>query len=148
MKERSCSLSLEAERQPPDVQIFFVKDINPRKPNRTLAMLTKHGPSRYSLDDLTPQERTELWTAAIAKAREIWGDDWAVAYNGDKVRTQCHPHIHIGKLNSAAKLEEFLLAKSPAEIPPPRGAGIWIYGDGKKLRVHTGEQITETALVR
>ena len=148
MQSRSCSLSLEADRQPPNVHVFFVKDINPRKPNRTLAMLTKHGPERYTLDDLTAPERTELWTAAIAKARELWGEDWAVAYNGDKVRTQCHPHIHIGMLNDAAKQEKYLLVDSPAGIPPPRGSGIWIYGQGQKLRVHTGEQITETALVR
>jgi diadenosine tetraphosphate (Ap4A) HIT family hydrolase len=144
--ERRCSLSNEAAKQPPEPDVFFLKDINPRKANRTLALPRQEG--RYRLDDLTPAERTRLWSAAIEKARELWGDDWAVAYNGDEVRTQCHIHLHIGKLNSAAKLSEFLEVKSPAEIPAPQGKGIWIYGDGRKIRVHTGEQITETALVR
>lgn len=148
MLARSCSLSLEAEKHLGAATVFFVKDINPRKANRTLAMLKAHGPGRYTLDDLTPEERTTLWSAAIAKAKELWGSDWAVAYNGDQVRTQCHPHVHIGKLNAAAKLERFLRVRNASRIPSPAGKGIWIYGDGEILRVHTGEQITETALVR
>ena len=28
----------------------------------------------------------------------MWGDEWGVAYNGERVRTQCHMHLHIGKL--------------------------------------------------
>lgn len=146
--ERRCSLSNEATKQPPEPDVFFLKDINPRKANRTLALPRKEGPGRYRLDDLTHAERTRLWSAAIEKARELWGDDWAVAYNGDEVRTQCHIHLHIGKLNSAAKLSTFIEVKSPAEIPAPNGKGIWIYGHGAKIRVHAGEQITETALVR
>lgn len=148
LSERRCSLSNEAAQQPPEPDVFFLKDINPRKPNRTLALPRREGPGRYRLDELTPVERTRLWSAAIEKAKELWGDDWAVAYNGDEVRTQCHIHLHIGKLNSAARLTEFSEVKSPAEIPAPNGKGIWIYGDGATIRVHTGEQITETALVR
>lgn len=148
LAERRCSLSNEATKQPPEPDVFFLKDINPRKANRTLALPRKEGPGRYRLDDLTHAERTRLWSAAIEKARELWGDDWAVAYNGDEVRTQCHIHLHIGKLNSAAKLSTFIEVNSPAEIPAPNGKGIWIYGHGAKIRVHTGEQITETALVR
>ncbi|MDX2178831.1 MAG: hypothetical protein SFV18_04500 [Bryobacteraceae bacterium] len=148
LAQRQCSLSNEAEKQPPMPPVFFLKDINPRKANRTLALPRTHGPGRYSLDQLTPAERTQLWSAAIAKAKELWGGEWAVAYNGDRVRTQCHIHIHIGKLNSAARLSEFLEVASPAQIPAPIGNGIWIYGAGGKLRVHTGEQITETALIR
>lgn len=143
--ERRCSLSSEAAKQPPEPDVFFLKDINPRKANRTLALPRKEA---YRLDDVTPAERTRLWSAAIEKARELWGEDWAVAYNGDEVRTQCHIHLHIGKLNSAAKLSTFVEVRSPAEIPAPNGKGIWIYGDGAKIRVHAGEQITETALVR
>lgn len=146
--ERRCSLSDEAAKQPKEPDVFFLKDINPRKANRTLALPRREGPGRYRLDDLTPAERTRLWSAAIEKARELWGDEWAVAYNGDEVRTQCHIHLHIGKLNSAAKLSSFVEVRSPAEIPAPNGRGIWIYGDGAKIRVHTGEHITETALVR
>lgn len=148
MTHRTCSLSSEAEKRPADAGHFFVKDINPRKPNRTLALPRRNGPGLYSMDGLSAAERTKLWSAAITKAKELWGDDWAVAYNGDKVRTQCHIHIHIGKLNTAARVAKFLEVSSPAAIPAPKGAGIWIYGHGKKLRVHAGEQITETALIR
>jgi diadenosine tetraphosphate (Ap4A) HIT family hydrolase len=148
LTRRECSLSNEAEKQPAGISHFFLKDINPRKPNRTLALPRQHGPGRYSLDQLTKEERTALWTAAITKARELWGSDWAVAYNGDKVRTQCHIHIHIGRLNAAARLERFLAIKRPEQIPAPKGNGIWIYQSEGTLRVHMGEQITETALVR
>lgn len=145
LTQRQCSLSNEALRQPPDSRVFFLKDINPRKPNRTLALPKEPA---YRLDDLTHPERTSLWSAAIAKASELWGNDWAVAYNGDEVRTQCQIHLHIGKLNSAAKLSDFVVVKDPSQIPAPNGKGIWIYPDAGKLRVHVGEQITETALVR
>ncbi len=147
MQRRECSLAGVANRQPPDETIFFVRDINPRKPNRTLA-LPRHTAGAYTLDKLPPELRTALWTAAIEKARSLWGEDWAVAYNGDKVRTQCHVHLHIGKLNSAAKLEQFREISHPREIPNPEGHGIWIYQAGRKLRVHEGEQTTETALLR
>ncbi len=145
-QRRECSLSNEAEKRPPAPGVFFLKDINPRKPNRTLALPRQLG--HYRLDDLTPAERTRLWTAAIEKARELWGDDWAVAYNGDKVRTQCHIHLHIGKLNSGAKRSGFLEVSSPSKIPAPASGGVWIYPSGRKFRVFLGEQTTETALVR
>ncbi len=148
LSRRECSLFQEATKADPQAEVFFLKDINPRKPNRTLAMPRHHAPGRYTLDALSAKERAAVWTAAIRKARELWGDSWAVAYNGDQVRTQCQPHIHIGKLNTAAKLAKFQVVRTPAEIPAPQGKGIWIYADGKRLRVHWGEQITETALVR
>lgn len=148
MESRTCSLSREADKQAPELEVFFLKDINPRKPNRTLALPRQQGPKRYTLDQLSPEERTKIWSEAIEKARFLWGEDWAVAYNGDDVRTQCHVHVHIGKLNSAAKVSSFVEVSSPAQIPASNGKGIWIYGNGKKLRVHHGEQITETALIR
>lgn len=148
LKQRSCSLSMEAEKQPLQPEVFFLKDINPRKPNRTLALPRHNGPANYTMDQISHQQRTRLWTEAIQKARELWGDHWAVAYNGDEVRTQCHIHLHIGKLNSGAKISKFTEVSSPSEIPAPRGKGIWIYPAGKKLRVHHGDRITETALVR
>ncbi|MCX6593771.1 MAG: hypothetical protein NTZ56_19830 [Acidobacteria bacterium] len=149
LEERTCSLTKEAVKQASTAEpVFFLKDINPRKANRTLALPRKTAKGAYTLDHYSAQERTELWTAAIAKAKSLWGDNWAVAYNGDKVRTQCQVHIHIGKLNTAAKLSKFSVVSRPSQIPAPQGAGIWIYSQGGKLRVHTGEQITETALVR
>ena len=98
MKERPCSLCAEVEKEPADVRIVFRKDINPHKPNRTLVMPRAHAPGAHELSQYTAEQRTELWTAAIQKGKEIWGDGWGVAYNGDGVRTQCHAHLHVSRL--------------------------------------------------
>lgn len=148
LKERVCSLCNEAEKQPGDVRVFFLKDINPRKPNRWLALPRAHSEGPHNIEDLSPAERTELWTAAIAKARELWGDEWGIAYNGVKVRTQCHFHIHIGKLLQGIETNRKVVVRHPSQIPVKAGEGVWIHPAGKMLHVHLGEQITETALLR
>ena len=148
MSVRQCSLCVEAEKHPADARIFFLKDINPRKPNRWLALPRFHGHGKHELADLTPAERTELWTAAIVKAKELWGDEWGVAYNGNKVRTQCHAHVHIGKLLKGVESGQVLVVRSPAEIPSPGESGLWIHPHGKGLHVHVNEQTTETVLLR
>jgi CDP-diacylglycerol pyrophosphatase len=145
---RQCSLCKEAEKQAGDVHIFFLKDINPRKPNRWLALPRMHGSAMHHLHDITPAERTRLWTAAIAKAKEMWGDEWGLAYNGEKVRTQCHTHLHIGKLIKGLETENFQVISQPSEIPAPPGEGLWIHPAGDKFHVHLGEQTTETVLLR
>lgn len=149
MKARQCSLCAEAEKQPTDTPVFFLKDANPRKPNRWLALPRVHAPGNHALEDLTPREQAGIWAAAIEKAKELWGDRWGLAYNGSKVRTQCHAHIHIGRLIQA-KIEtaRFVVVKSPAEIHVPKGEGVWIHPQGTRLHVHLGEQTTETVLVR
>ena len=63
-----------------------------------LILPRRHAEGSHSLEGLTAGERTALWTAAINKGRELWGDNWGVAYNGEERRTQCHTHLHIGKL--------------------------------------------------
>jgi CDP-diacylglycerol pyrophosphatase len=149
MNARQCSLCREAEKQPPDVDFFYLKDNNPRKPNRWLVLPRAHREGNHPLADMTPEERTTLWTAAIRKGRELFGDDWAVAYNGDLVRTQCHTHIHIGKLVPGVETRDFIAVNGPADIPPPRdGEGLWIHPDGNRLHVHRGEQTCETVLLR
>jgi len=75
-----CGLCREAENQPASPAVFFLKDINPRKPNRWLALPRPHA---HSLPEMSSQARLELWTAAIAKANSLWGDDWGLAVNGD-----------------------------------------------------------------
>jgi hypothetical protein len=147
---RQCALCREAEKQPPDVKVFFLKDANPMKANRWLALPRKHTPGAHLLSEMTPQERTELWTAAIEKAKSLWGEDWGVAINGDEVRTQCHTHIHIGKLIKGADIEtdNFVVVSGPAQIPVPVNEGFWIHPAGNKLHVHKGEQRTETVLFR
>ncbi len=149
MAERQCSLCGVAEKQPADVPVFIVKDINPRKPNRWLALPRAHGAAAHHLHEMTAAARTELWTVAIARSREIFGDQWGVAYNGEQVRTQCHTHIHLGRFNPLAEQSKgFIVISRLSDIPAPPGAGIWIHPVGKKMHVHTGEQTVETVLVR
>jgi len=145
---RECALCREAEKQPPDIQVFFIKDASPRKPNRWLAMPRSHVLGSHPLHDMPADERTALWTAAIAKATELWGDEWGLAYNGEDVRSQCHTHIHIGKLLKGVERDNFIVVKKPSQIPAIPGEGVWVHPVGKKLHVHTGEQICETVLMR
>jgi len=142
-------LCAEAEKQPASVVIFFLPDTNPRKHNRLLALPREHSPGLHRIADLTPSTRAALWREAIGKAKSLWGDNWGVAYNGDRVRTQCHVHIHIGKMIPGVEWGEFKEVSGPEEIPIPDVDGFWIHAtaDGK-LHVHTGEQVTETVLLR
>jgi len=148
MQKRECSLCREADKQPPNVEIFFLKDANPRKPNRWLVLPRVHGTVGHPLSELTPKLRAALWKAAIAKGKELWGNDWGLAYNGDLVRTQCHGHIHIGKLLKGLAPGKTIIVSRVEDIPVPKGDGLWVQPHGGKLMVHYGEIITETALLR
>jgi hypothetical protein len=98
---------------------------------------------------MNSEERAELWTAAIRKAKSLFGDGWAVAYNAPSVQTQCHVHLHIGKLIPGLETSHFITAANGDEIPvPASGEGYWIHPAGGGLHVHTGEQVTETVLER
>jgi len=149
MAARECGLCREAEKQPAQPAFFFLKDINPRKPNRWLILPRAHGKGPHALADMTPADRTAFWTAAIAKAKELWGEQWGLAMNGDDSRTQCHLHAHIGKLLEGVETRNLVVVDGPAQIPVPTdGSGLWIHPDKGKLHVHLGEQITETVLMR
>ena len=149
LEERQCSLTREALAQPATPPVFFLKDINPSKPNRWLALPRAVRKDLHSLADMTAEERLHFWTEAIRKAREMWGDEWGLAVNGDHVRTQCQPHAHIGKFLRAAESEGFTVVDGPSQIPVPRdGAGLWVHQHGGKLHVHTGDDLTETVLLR
>ena len=141
-----CSLCREAERQTDEM--FFLKDVNPRKPNRMLLLPRVHAPGGHPLDALSKEFQTRFLKAAIAKGKELWGDGWGVAYNHEKVRTQCHGHIHIGKLLQGLAPGKFYDVESVEEIRFPERGGIWIHPAGGKFRVHYGEEITETVLLR
>ncbi len=149
LEARECALCREAEAQPAEPPVFFLKDTNPRKPNRTLALPRAHGKGQNALADMEPLQRQQLWSAAIEKARSIWGEEWGLAINGETARTQCHAHIHIGKLLQGVETPQFVVVKGPAQIPVPTdGSGMWVHPDGGKLHVHLNEQITETVLLR
>jgi diadenosine tetraphosphate (Ap4A) HIT family hydrolase len=146
MAERECSLCREAEKQPLDPPVFFLKDINPRKPNRWLALPRAH---THNFADMTPAARLVFWTAAIQKAHELFGDSWGLACNGDQSRTQCHAHAHIGRLRADVETQNFVLVNGPGDIPVPHdGSGFWIHPVAGQLHVHMGDQITETVLER
>src|SRR5690348_5593216 len=65
---RECSLCRVADAQPAEPAFFFVKDVNPNKPNRLLALPRSHGRNPQDLSGMTPGQRTAYWNAAIAKA--------------------------------------------------------------------------------
>ncbi len=127
MEARACGLCREAEKQPPGGLLFFLKDNNPRKPNRWLALPRAHAPGMHDVADLKPKQRAEFWRATVEKAREIWGDDWGLAVNGDGVRTQCHGHIHVGRLLQGVETPTFLVVSGPAQVPLPKDdGGLWV----------------------
>lgn len=145
---RQCSLTKLADEQPLDIKVFIIPDANKSKPNRLLALPREQSPGMQRIADLTPDQRVALWTKAIEVAKEKWGDRWGIAYNGDNVRTQCHVHIHIGKLIEGVEAGDFIVVDGPAQIPVPGVDGYWIHPVNGKLHVHTGEQICETVLLR
>ncbi|MCC6295003.1 MAG: hypothetical protein IT164_20290 [Bryobacterales bacterium] len=149
MARRECSLCVEAEKHPEDKGVFLLKDINPRKPNRWLALTRRHTGGAHALQDLTRGERVALLKAAVEKGRALFGEEWGIAYNSWRVRTQCHAHLHIGKLLRGLAPGNYVDVARIEEIPTPKGdSGFWIHAVGTKFRVHYGEDITETALLR
>jgi len=148
MQARNCSLCVEAEKQPQSVEFFLLKDINPRKPNRWLALPRMHAPGAHELRDYPKPVRDKLWRFAVQAAREKFGEDWGIAYNGSQVRTQCHMHLHIGRFARAAENSRFIFVRRVEDIPAPEEGGLWVHPVPGGFHVHLGEQITETALVR
>ncbi len=146
MAQRECGLCREAEKQPQDTLVFFLKDINPNKPDRWLALPRSHA---HTLADLSASSRLALWETAIQKARDLWGGEWGIAANSDSRRTQCHVHLHIGKLLENAETDRFVVVDDAAAIPvPENGGGLWIHPVGGKLHVHLGEDAAELVLMR
>jgi CDP-diacylglycerol pyrophosphatase len=148
LSARECSLCGEAEKQPAGPAYFFLKDRNPNKPNRMLALPRLHGKKPQDLAGMTTDERTAYWTAAIAKARELWGDGWALAINSLERRTQCHMHIHIDRLIPGSEDERFVEVDGPAQIPLPADReGLWVHPTPEgKLHAHHGIDAPELLL--
>jgi hypothetical protein len=146
----NCSLCEVAEKGTGPLPVLFVKDASPRKPNRTLALLLMgHGKGVQDLHHSAAEVRTTLWKAAMAKAQELWPDQWGLAVNSPTVRTQCHLHVHIGKLNDGADESSGRLVAAPEEIPvPPEGRGIWLHPVSGGLHVHLDREIAEPVLMR
>lgn len=146
LEARQCSLCREAEKQSPQTRIFVLKDVNPTKPGRWLVLPRLHD---RAIGQLPADLRVELLAEAIKQAKSLFGDDWAVAYNAPSVQTQCHVHLHVGKLIQGVETDQFITATKIEDIPvPPQDEGFWMHPQGNLFHVHTGEQITETVLLR
>jgi CDP-diacylglycerol pyrophosphatase len=149
MEARECSLCQVAEKQPAGVQFFAVRDTNPNKPNRWVMLPRFHGNRPQQFLEMTPEQRTGYWTAAIAKAHEVWGDEWGIALNATERRTQCHIHLHIGKMLPDTENDKFVAVDKPSELPVPRdGDGMWIHPAGARLHAHIEEPAGELKLQR
>ena len=148
LKARQCSLCLEALKRPAGEEFFVLKDINPRKPGRWLVLPVAHGTAAHHLRDIPKPQRDKLWHAAIRFATEKFGNDWGLAYNGERARTQCHLHIHVGRFIKAAATTGGTLVKRIEDIPAPEEGGIWVHPVPGGFQVHLGDQIAETVLVR
>lgn len=146
LEARQCSLCREAEKQPAGVEVFVLKDVNPTKPGRWLVLPRAHD---RSFAALPPELRLKLLSTAVERSRAMFGDEWGIAYNAPKVQTQCHVHIHLGKLIEAVETAQFVTIQRLEDTPvPPEGEGFWMHAQGGGFHVHTGEQITETVLLR
>jgi len=146
MAGKECSLTKAAVDAEPGETVIFKQDANPTKPNRWLAI--PHV-LRHRLGDMTPDERTQYWTAAIQKAKALWNDQWAIAINSEERRSQCQMHAHIGKLLADADRSGGVLAARVEDIPlPANGLGIWIQPEGNQFRVHLDQAAPETFLMR
>ena len=149
MELRECSLCRAAEAERSGSDYFVVQDVSPNKPHRWLALPRYHVRNPEDLSEMTRQQRTAYWTFTIAKAHELWGDDWGLAINSLERRTQCHMHIHIGKLREAVEDDRFAVVDGPAAIPLPReGDGLWVHPAAGKLHAHFGNDAPELLLER
>jgi hypothetical protein len=149
LEAKECGLCREAETQPAEPPVFFLKDNSPAKPNRWLALPRVHGKAGDPLKDMSPELRLQLWSMAIEKAKSLWGEQWGLAVNGLRQRTQCHAHVHIGKLLDGMETAEFVVVDGPGDIPIPKeDGGIWVHPVAGRLHVHLSQEATETVLLK
>lgn len=148
-ENRACSLCIEAEKHPASEHIILLRDNDPAKPDRWLVIPRKPFDGDSPLARMTGAERLEFWNAAIEKATAVWGDDWAIAMNGDIARRQCHLHVHIGKLLEGKENDNGIYVEGAAGLPVlSDGTGLWFHPVNGKLHVHTGEQAAELVLMK
>ena len=150
MAARDCSLCREAEKQPVAEAYFFLRDNSPLKPDQWLILPRVHtSDGRLPLSKISATERAAFWTAAVTRARSMFGERWGLALNGDEARSQCHTHVHIGQLREGVESGQPLVVAGPSDIPVPEdGGGMWIHAASGKIHVHLGEQGTEGVLER
>jgi hypothetical protein len=141
-----CALSMIARNQPTWEAAFLLKDNSPAKPHQWLALPKGEYGGGSPLSLMKDSERLALWSVAAQKAKDLFGDDWALAMNGAD-RSQCHLHIHIGKMKPGSEKGGGIVVDDLSQIPAPsNGNGVWVHPEGGKLHVHTDEVGTEYVL--
>jgi hypothetical protein len=147
LKPRICSLCSTAEKQ--TSEIYFLKDINPSKPNRYLALPKAHEGGLQSVGTMPDSLRTQLWRQAIAKAKELFGERWGLAHNSHLFRTQCHAHVHMGPLSAEVEDINGTLYDDPQDFPvTPADQGMWVHPKDGRFCVHLDRDLTEIVLIR
>lgn len=144
---RVCSLCGTAASQVDEV--YFLKDINPHKPNRYLALPRLHGSGFQSSADLSAELRAALWLAASRRAEELFPGRWGLAENSHFFRTQCHAHIHIGPLSPEVEdVGGTLYAEFSAFPVHGPEQGVWVHPKNGQFCVHLDRDLAEVVLVR
>lgn len=147
LEARVCGLCRTAERQ--DSEFYFVKDINPHKPNRYLALPRDHGHDLQGPASLPDEQRARYWRADIEKAEELYPGKWGLAANGHFFRTQCHAHIHMGLLSRLVEHEDGELFDDPAGFPNVGlEDGVWVHPLRGRYCIHLDRDLAEVILVR
>ncbi len=144
---RVCSLCQTAETE--SEEIYFLRDINPLKPSRYLALPKPHGSGFQSTADLSEELRAKLWSRAAERAEELYPGRWGLAQNSHFFRTQCHAHIHIGPLSPEVDDIGGTLVATAEEVPnvgPEQG--IWMHPRKAMFCVHLDRDLAEIVLVR
>lgn len=146
MQPRVCSLCKTAEKH--SGPVYFLKDINPLKPNRHLALPTAHESGSQSTSSLTPELRAQLWKGAIEHGEELFPGRWGVAENSHFFRTQCHAHLHIGPLSPEIEDTGGTVYESIEDFPnlAPR-RGMWLHPKDGKYCVHLDRDLAEIVLL-
>lgn len=95
LADRNCALCRVVEAREGDP--LLVKDIDPEKPNRWLALPRRHdAATRQSIADLSEDDRRELAAFSVREAERLFPGRWALAVNPAAERSQCHLHVHLG----------------------------------------------------
>ena len=144
---RVCSLCKTAEKE--SDEIYFLRDINPLKPNRYLALPKPHDSGFQSTADLSDEMRAKLWSHAAERAEELYPGHWGLAQNSHFFRTQCHAHIHIGPLSPEVDDIGGMLVATAGELPnigPEQG--LWLHPRNGVFCVHLDRDLAEIVLVR
>ncbi len=147
IESRVCSLCGTADEQ--TGEIYFLKDINPHKPNRYLALPKAHAGGFQSTAHLPGELRDLLWQRAAERAEQLYPGRWGLAQNSHHFRTQCHAHIHIGPLSPEVEDTGGTRYESVAELPnvgPEQG--IWLHPKNGGYCVHLDRDLAEIVLVR